>query len=95
MANVNVDVIAQALQDNDVFEVVDITFTYEEETEQNGSVIYYGATLTDGTVSEDVLFSQSVTPGTDIPETASFAYEPTVAFTGTITGNNGKVYYTA
>ena len=94
MANVDVIVTAQALEANTPYEVVDITFIYSDATEQNGNVIYYGATLTDGTVSEDVLFSYAVTPGTDIPASVSFAYEPTVAFTDTITGSNGKVYYT-
>ncbi|HHY51658.1 MAG TPA: hypothetical protein GX499_00240 [Clostridiales bacterium] len=94
MATVDVNVTATALSENSPNSVIDITFNYGETTEQNGTVIYYGALLTDGTDSEYVLFPLTVTPGTNIPASSEFAYTPTVAFTGTVTGSQGKVYYT-
>ena len=95
MAAISVSVSATALSENSPNSVVDITFNYTGTTEQNGTVIYYGALLSDGTNSEYVLFPLTVTSGTDIPADSEFSYTPTVTFTGTINASQGKVYYTA
>ena len=94
MATVNVNVTATALSENSPNSVLDITFTYAGTTEQNGTVIYYGALLTDGSNSEYVLFPLTVSSGTNIPASSEFAYTPAVIFTGEVTASQGKVYYT-
>lgn len=95
MAAVTVTASAMSLTNNSKYEVVDITFNYSGTTVQNGTVIYYAAHLSDGTVSEDVLFPLTVTSGTNIPASQEFSYTPGVNFTSTITGTDGKIYYTA
>lgn len=95
MATVNVTATAQALTANEPNAVVDLAFTYSGSTVQNGTTIYFGAHLSDGTNTEDALFPMTVTTGTAIPASADFSYTPGVAFSGTITPTLGKVYYTA
>ncbi len=95
MASVIVTASAMALSQNSPYSVVDLTFNYQDTTVQNGTVLYYGALLSDGTNTEYVLFPLTVTSGTDIPDTAEFAYTPDVTFTAEITASEGKIYYTA
>jgi hypothetical protein len=91
---VNVLVTAQALsQTSPENTVVEITFTYSGTTiTPSDTTIYYSATLSDGTNTENVFFPYTI-PGTDIPASETFAYVPSVSFSGTITGSDGKVYY--
>lgn len=95
MATINVAATATSLSTNEPYGVVDLTFTYSGTTVQNGTVIYYGAHLSDGTNSEDVLFPFTVTSGTDIPTSEEFAYTPQTTFIAAVTATVGKVYYTA
>ncbi|MGI6402865.1 MAG: hypothetical protein ACOX0K_01300 [Oscillospiraceae bacterium] len=95
MALITVNATATAMSENSPNSVVEITFNYGGTTEQNGTVIYYGALLSDGTNSEYVLFPLTVSSGTDIPASSEFAYTPAVTFTGEITASQGRVYYTA
>lgn len=95
MAEIAVTASATALSTNVPYDVVDLTFSYAGTTVQNGTVIYYGAHLSDGTVSEDVLFPLTVTSGSNLPASEEFSYTPAVTFTTTITATNGKIYYTA
>jgi hypothetical protein len=90
--NVNVTPVAlsESLPENSE---VSITFTYSGETiTPSDTTIYYSATLSDGTNTENVFFPYTI-PGTDIPSSVTFDYMPTVSFSGTITGSDGKVYY--
>ena len=78
--------------------LIQVTFTYSGSVTHSGTTIYYGATISDTSdpvKSENVLFPLTVTAG-PIPTTGQiFEYEPTEAFTGTLTaGTTGKVYYT-
>lgn len=95
MATVNVTTTAQTLTTNTPYAVVDLTFNYAGTTAQTGTVIYYGAHLTDETNTEDVLFPFTVSANTDIPASEEFSYTPSVVFTNTVTASGGKVYYTA
>ena len=95
MATIPVTSTATALSTNTPYDVVDLTFNYAGTTVQNGTTLYYGAHLSDGTVSEDVIFPLAVTSGSNIPASEEFAYTPSVTFTAAITATNGKVYYTA
>jgi hypothetical protein len=95
MASVNVSVNAISLSTSDLYDVVDLTFNYAGTTLQNGTIIYYAAHLSDGTVTDDVLFPYTVITATDIPASTEIAYTPTVTFTAPITATLGKVFYTA
>lgn len=95
MVLTNITVSPLALSTNSPYDVLDLTFTYAGTTVQNGTTIYYGAHLSDGTVSEDVLFPLTVTAATDIPASEEFAYTPGVAFSAAVSATEGKVYYTA
>lgn len=95
MAAVNVTTTALAISTNELYDVIDLTFTYAGTTEQNGIKIYYSAHLSDGTITDDVLFPFTVVAATNIPASEEFAYVPTVVFTGPITATLGKVFYTA
>lgn len=95
MATINVTASVSALSTNSPYSVVDLTFGYAGTTEQNGTTIYYGAHLSDGTVTDDVLFPFTVTAGTNIPASEEFAYTPSVTFTDPITASGGIIYYTA
>lgn len=95
MAAINVTATASALSASSPYSVVDLAFTYADTTVQNGTVIYYGAHLSDGTASEDVLFPFTVTAGSNIPASQEFSYTPGVTFSGAITATDGKIYYTA
>lgn len=95
MAALDVTASAKALSENSPFGVVELTFNYEETTAQNGTVLFYSAYLSDGTISEYVVFPLTVTAGTDIPAEESFAYTPGVTFTAEITATEGQIYYTA
>ena len=95
MATINVTASASALSTNSPYSVVDMVFSYADTTAQNGTTIYYGAHLSDGTASEDVLFPFAVTAGTNIPASEEFSYTPSVTFADTITATDGKIYYTA
>jgi hypothetical protein len=94
MALINIDASALSLSENSPYSVVEVEFNYSETTVQNGTVIYYGATLSDGTNSEEILFSLTVTSGEEIPASSVFAYAPDVVFESEITASNGRVYYT-
>lgn len=79
--------------------IVNVTFTYGGSLTQNGPTIYYSATISDDATptpnSENVLFSHDLPQGDPIPNSITFSYLPAVTFTGsTLTGTNGKVYYT-
>ncbi len=95
MATLTVTASAMELSSNSPYSVVDLTFNYSGTTVQSGTSIYYGAHLSDGSASEDVLFPFTVVPETEIPATNDFAYTPGVTFTDEITATNGKIYYTA
>ncbi|MEA4920426.1 MAG: hypothetical protein VB078_05875 [Clostridiaceae bacterium] len=95
MAAITTSVTALSLSTNELNDVIDLTFTYAGTTEQNGTTIYYACTLTDGTLTEGVLFPLTVVAATDIPASSEFAYTPVAAFTGTVTASGGRVYYTA
>ena len=95
MATVSVTASATSLSISDIYDVVDLTFSYSGTTTQNGTKIYYSAHLSDGTVSEDVMFPFTVTSGTTLPASEEFAYTPGVSFTAAITATNGLIYYTA
>lgn len=95
MATITVAATASALSTNAPYDVVDLTFTYSGTTVQNGTTLYYSAHLSNGTVSEDVLFPLTVTSGSNIPASEEFAYTPGVTFTTTVAATDGKVYYTA
>lgn len=95
MAAINVTTTAVSLSENALYDVIDLTFNYAGTTTQHGTLIYYAAHLTDGTVSEDVLFPFTVTSATNIPASEEFAYVPTVTFTAAVTASAGKVFYTA
>ena len=94
MATVIVNTSAMELSSSSLYDVVELTFNYAGTTVQSGTIIYYGAHLSDGTVEEDVLFSLDVLADTEIPASSSFAYTPGVAFDAEITATNGRVYYT-
>lgn len=91
----NVAATAMPLSENDPYGVVELGFTYSGTTPQHGTTVYFGALLSDGTNSEDVLFPLAVTSGDDIPANADFSYTPAVTFSGTVSATEGKVYYTA
>ena len=95
MATINVTASASALSINSPYSVVDLTFSYADTTTQNGTTIYYGAHLSDGTLSEDVLFPITVTAGSNIPASEQVSYTPSVTFASAITATDGKIYYTA
>lgn len=95
MATINVTASASALSANSPYSVVDLTFSYADTTTQNGTTLYYGAHLSDGTVSEDVLFPLAVTAGANIPASEEFSYTPGVTFSSAVTATDGKIYYTA
>lgn len=95
MATINVAASASALSTNSPYSVVDLTFSYADTTAQNGTTIYYAAHLSDGTVSDDVLFPFTVTAGTNIPASEEFSYTPAVTFSDAVTATDGKIYYTA
>lgn len=95
MAAIIVNASAMELSSNSPYSVVELTFDYAGTTVQNGTVIYYSAHLSDGTITDDVIFPFTVTTATDIPATNSFAYTPNVNFTAVITATDGMIYYTA
>lgn len=95
MAADNVTASAAPLSTSNTYDIVDLTFAYSGTTVQNGTKIYYAAHLSDGTVSEDVVFPYTVTSGSNIPASEDFAYTPGVTFTAPITATVGKVFYTA
>ncbi|WOC33364.1 MULTISPECIES: hypothetical protein [Caproicibacterium] len=94
MSAIEVTATAEALSENAPYSVVDLSFHYADTTTQGGTAIYYSATLSDGDLSEDVLFPLAVTAGSAIPADEEFAYTPSAAFTKTVTASNGKIYYT-
>lgn len=91
----NIAATAASLSENDPYGVIELGFAYSGTTPQNGTTVYFGAHLSDGTNEEDVLFPLAVTAGDNIPASADFSYTPTVTFTGTVAATEGKVYYTA